>query len=61
MASTSIEGEKDLSYLHWVPTLEDRPALGVLGVSKHLGQKSRFGAHARGEAYYKALYRPRGV
>jgi len=51
MASTSLEGEEDLSYLYWVSTLEERPGLGVLSVSKYLGQKSRFGVHARGEAY----------
>ena len=27
----------------------------VLSMSKHLGQKSRFGAHARGEAYYSSV------
>ena len=31
--------------------LEEGPALGVLSVSRHLGQKSRSGAHAHGEAY----------
>jgi len=60
MASTSLEGEEDLSYLYWVSTLEERPALGVLSVSKHLGQKSRFGALARGEAYYNNVVSPMG-
>jgi len=59
-ASKSLEGEEDLSYLHWVPTLKERPALGVLSVSKHLEQKSRFGAHARGEAYYNSVVSPTG-
>jgi len=60
MASISLEGEEDLSYLHSVPTLEERPTLGVLSVSKHLGQKLRFGAHARGEAYYNNVISPTG-
>jgi len=61
MASTSLEGVEDLSYLHWMSTLEERPALGVLSVSKHLGQKSRFGAHAHEEAYTITPYHPWGV
>jgi len=50
MASTSLKGAEGLSYLHWVSILEERPALGVLSVSKYLGQKSRFGAHTHEEA-----------
>jgi len=61
MASTSLKGEEGLSHLYWVSTLEERPALGVLGVSKHLGQKSRFGAHAHGEVYTTVSYRPWSV
>jgi len=61
MASTSLEGEEDLSYLYWVPTLEERPALGVLSVSKHMGQKSRSGAHTYGGAYTTVSYHPWGV
>jgi len=49
-ASTSLEGEEDFSLPYWVPTLEEGLALGVLSVSRHLGQKSRSGAHALGEA-----------
>jgi len=61
MASTSLEGVEDLSYLYRVSTLEETPALGVLSVSKHLGQMSRFGAHAHEEAYTTAPYHPWGV
>jgi len=61
VASTLLEGVEDLSYLYWVSTLEERPALGVLSVSKHLGQKSRSGAHAHGEAYIIVSYYPWGV
>jgi len=61
MASTSLEGVEGLSYLYWVSTPEERPALGVLSVFKHLGQKSRFGAHAHEEAYTTTLYHPWGV
>ena len=38
-------------YLYWVSTLDERPALGVLIVSIHFGQKSCSGALAYGEAY----------
>ena len=41
--------------------LEEGPALGVLSVSRHLGQKSRFGAHAHGEAYTTVPYHAWGV
>jgi len=61
MASTSLEGVEGLSYLYCVSTLEERPALGVLSVSRHLGRNSRFGAHAHGEAYTTAPYRPWSV
>jgi len=60
MASTSLEGVEDLSYLYWVSMLEERPDLGVLSVSKHLGQKSRFGVHAHGEAYFNSVVSPTG-
>jgi len=61
IASTSLKGAEGLSHLHWVSTLEERPALGVLSVFKHLGRKSRFGAHDHEEAYTTAPYHPWGV
>jgi len=38
-ASSLPKGTRDLSHLYWVSTLEERPALGVLSVSKHFGTK----------------------
>jgi len=38
-ASTSLKGVGNLSHLYWVSTLKERPALGVLSVSKHFGIK----------------------
>ena len=61
VASTSLQGVEDLSYLYWVSTLEERPALGVLSVPKHLGQKSHSGTHAHGGAYIIVSYHPWGV
>jgi len=66
MASTSLEGKEDLSwlkptYLYWVSTLEERPTLGVLSVSKHLGQSCTVVPTPEERPATAAPYRPRCV